>query len=525
MGKATLFLLLCVSVSVGQVYSPWGKVDTVTSGDFDDFNPVLDRGSVQSVFAAPYAQWLTFERQTDSASMIVAKRFLNSLASWDTTDFVISVGPTTFPRSNPDICSNPLSSSQSGYVLAAWEISGNSHTGIYFSYIDGSNATWSGPILLYADTLRNTTPHVYYWYDGSGSKFAIVWRHENALVYSLISPPSFSPPDTIVASNLDDFDYDIISLDRRFTNPGNALVWTLRGNDGYRTLAATSLQIDSTVRITDADSLSLGRDIYSPHIMDTTPWFYDSEIAFTTSHNSTQQTHWVLWNSGTAVLSGEQSLFPADLNSNINFQEWYRTIIVDQYPPPMNQDTAILLQGFSVRENISQTDTALIFSATGSIVPNWQPVSFIDTIRTVGSNRNPHFGTYSFQLFDKPANMVVWESSRTGRSHIYSRGFVWTGIDAVNEDTPGPTTFELCQNYPNPFNPSTTISYRLSAVSRVDITVYDLLGRKVKTLVDARQTPGEHSVTFDSRGLASGVYFYRLSAGSYVTVKKMLLLK
>ena len=89
----------------------------------------------------------------------------------------------------------------------------------------------------------------------------------------------------------------------------------------------------------------------------------------------------------------------------------------------------------------------------------------------------------------------------------------------------GALAFELNQNYPNPFNPATAISYRLSAVGRVTLKVYDMLGRKVATLADGRQTAGLHVVTFDAGSLPSGVYFYRLRAGAHTQSRKLMLLK
>ncbi|MCL4540016.1 MAG: Ig-like domain-containing protein [Bacteroidetes bacterium] len=85
-----------------------------------------------------------------------------------------------------------------------------------------------------------------------------------------------------------------------------------------------------------------------------------------------------------------------------------------------------------------------------------------------------------------------------------------------------PASFRLFQNYPNPFNPTTVISYQLPAVSRVRLNVYDVLGRRVATLVDKYQNPGEYGVTFDASRLPSGVYFYRLNAGSFTATKKMV---
>lgn len=90
--------------------------------------------------------------------------------------------------------------------------------------------------------------------------------------------------------------------------------------------------------------------------------------------------------------------------------------------------------------------------------------------------------------------------------------------------------FELDQNYPNPFNPSTLISYQLAAISHVTLRVYDVLGREVKTLVDAVRSPGRYESEFDAGNLPSGVYFYRLSATSsdgqkFVWTNKLVLMK
>ncbi|MFH1943300.1 MAG: FlgD immunoglobulin-like domain containing protein [bacterium] len=89
--------------------------------------------------------------------------------------------------------------------------------------------------------------------------------------------------------------------------------------------------------------------------------------------------------------------------------------------------------------------------------------------------------------------------------------------------------FGLEDNYPNPFNPETTIGYDLPEKSRVILTIIDVLGRELYRLVDAEQAPGHHEVQWDGRTTegtaASGVYLYRLQAGSFEKVKKMALLR
>jgi hypothetical protein len=118
---------------------------------------------------------------------------------------------------------------------------------------------------------------------------------------------------------------------------------------------------------------------------------------------------------------------------------------------------------------------------------------------------------------------------------------------AVGEPSAGiPDQFQLGQNYPNPFNPATVIEYTVGGISlpampagrqagqaggqgsggsNVRLVVYDLLGREVATLVNEQQAPGSHQVTFDATGLTTGVYLYRLTAGTYTATRRMVVMK
>ena len=92
-------------------------------------------------------------------------------------------------------------------------------------------------------------------------------------------------------------------------------------------------------------------------------------------------------------------------------------------------------------------------------------------------------------------------------------------------DATRPAEFRLNQNYPNPFNPTTVVSGQWTVTSDVSLEVFDILGRRVATLANGRYPAGKYSFTFNANGLASGVYFYRLKAGSYSATMKMVLVR
>ncbi|MGB5894535.1 MAG: T9SS type A sorting domain-containing protein, partial [Ignavibacteriaceae bacterium] len=88
-----------------------------------------------------------------------------------------------------------------------------------------------------------------------------------------------------------------------------------------------------------------------------------------------------------------------------------------------------------------------------------------------------------------------------------------------------PAEFTLSQNYPNPFNPATTIKYGITERTFVELRIYDILGREVVLLVNEEQDAGYYKVIYNATKLASGIYFYRLQAGSFIKTKKMVLMK
>ena len=222
-------------------------------------------------------------------------------------------------------------------------------------------------------------------------------------------------------------------------------------------------------------------------------------------------------------------------------------------------------------------DAVPVLVTPGAVGVNWVASGF--KFVSMGSNGNLTFamraktaGTYHLRVFGQnltsaPATLTAKEGATTLASpvlpaktkpggsivdstgnDIYSAGFALTAgahtivlsgsnvnIDyaqLIKEDVVSgvgkgtePFAFALEQNYPNPFNPSTTINFSLAHSSMVKLTIYNILGQRVGTLVNSPLEAGPHSVKFNASNLATGVYFYRLEAGSYQSNKKMLLLK
>ncbi|MBI2429298.1 MAG: T9SS type A sorting domain-containing protein [Ignavibacteriales bacterium] len=98
-------------------------------------------------------------------------------------------------------------------------------------------------------------------------------------------------------------------------------------------------------------------------------------------------------------------------------------------------------------------------------------------------------------------------------------------VNVPGENKISPNVYALGQNYPNPFNPVTTIQYEIAASSHVTIKIYDIVGRQVAVVVNELKKPGAYKIIFDATRIASGVYYYKLSAGSFTDIKKMVVVK
>ncbi len=130
---------------------------------------------------------------------------------------------------------------------------------------------------------------------------------------------------------------------------------------------------------------------------------------------------------------------------------------------------------------------------------------------------------------DHPSNAAIAIVTPAFIRETFDAALAYTKLAGVLAPPVGGGTLPLHptldQNYPNPFNPSTTIGYQLTSGAHVSLAVFDILGRSVATLVDEEQQPGSYHINFDSARLSSGVYTYRITAGSFVEARRMAIVK
>jgi len=132
--------------------------------------------------------------------------------------------------------------------------------------------------------------------------------------------------------------------------------------------------------------------------------------------------------------------------------------------------------------------------------------------------------SYNYKLYNLKENNVIGLTPLPGSSYRVLIGN--TDFIKEAENAMLPKGYNLYQNYPNPFNPVTTIEYSIPKTGFVTLKIYNILGKEVAALVDEQQTAGYYRVTFPSKGnYESGVYFYRIQAGSFTQTKKLLLIK
>lgn len=202
----------------------------------------------------------------------------------------------------------------------------------------------------------------------------------------------------------------------------------------------------------------------------------------------------------------------------------YKTIlphIVNQLP-----SVPVLVSPIN-NQNVSADTVEVIWQKSSPMVMNYEINLSTDSL--FGSFQTVTTKTISYKFHNLLANTnYYWRvkaMNEVGWSEYSTTGSFYTGLTGSEDEVPIVYTYKLEQNYPNPFNPVTKIRYELEQDGLVELTVYDILGNKIRELFKGEQEKGRHSIDFSGSELSSGVYIYKIKSGSFVETHKMVLLK
>jgi hypothetical protein len=514
--RASALLLLLPSFAVITAQTEWTPAVPVTAGDFDDTHPVLVSRHLPMV---PFNnEWVAFSRQ-------------NSGEPWKNI-FVLSSGPAALSWPGPAVPITRDSAvhdfpSLAGvpiggligpeHLMLAWESDDHGTSHILWSH--RRDSLWSVPQPVQPDGGEHTpcvTP--------AETTFFMVWERRGVVLYSEFRDTLWIPAVQVSAPG-----------DSMCTHPA---VFGL-GDLPQTSRAIAVWESEKPLSMEHALWFSLlnGSSWTAP---DTLAWDGDNRNPrffkegaggrFNISWESNRTGDWEILASGGFVFGGTLTWDGREMTVSNNPLADDRHAALQIAPIITRGTDRLIFSTASAWTTASVGSDSIAVRALG----DWQ--TSYRTAAPGSIDRNPDISSGLF-LGGWVRVWTLWENNNTGRWNLYG-----TSVDfsvGVKEDGPGlPEGVELAQNYPNPFNGETTIRYRTKdsgyGVRRtgdagrgqdVLLDVYDVLGRRVATLVDGPVAPGIHTVRIDASGLPSGVYIYRLTSGNLTVTRSMIVLR
>ena len=508
--KRNLVCLLVVIYSS----SIYPQIKQLTFGNNDEFNPSLSRNVSFAQF-----EWLAYERQTQDSSFIVVKKFLRTTDSWDSSEIIISKSNKNEIQKYPEVCC------KRNYSIVGWQKKYQGKWNIFYSKYSFADSQWSPPIQLTNDTLNNVNVRIQSIYPDS--QFIFTWQNKKIIRYNVYPVRTIGIKDTIAISNYDSIEYDLGTDGAYF----GSVIFTIKGASNKYGAVVRDFNFYPKDSLYAYDTLQLNLSLRNPKFLQYyTP---NKKIVFETPRLIDSLNDLYIYNIRSPFIIPSQpfKITNSD-NSHYNARVFFFPIITSQTNQSATDVTPYnCLAVYQASKNItssSNRDSSLV-RITNSFTT--------DTIQSPGFNRNPIIGSFivSGERNNGIYTLVVWESNRTGYTHLYSKKSLVGIVDEVPSSEKIVHSFILLQNYPNPFNSSSIIKYQIPVNSYVTLKVYDVLGKEVATLVNEIKTAGSYTVKFSAKGgsasggdaglLNSGMYFYTIKAGAYKSTRKMLLMK
>jgi subtilisin family serine protease len=326
------------------------------------------------------------------------------------------------------------------------------------------------------------------YYDSTQNKKFLSWSSRGPRVDGLLKPNITAPGSRIISLRDRNIYTSLVTpyvIDNDGIPGGDADYYVMEGTSMAAPIctgaAAILMQHSPTAtpqQIYDAITQNGLQDDYTGHIPNPTWGFFKLDVNSAVNN---------------IPLPVELTSFTSSVRSGVVTLSWKTATEVSNY-------------GFELEKKETASSSSATWTKIGFVAGNGtsniaHEYSFVDKLS--------HSGTFSYRLK---------QIDRDGK-------FTYSAFIEAAAVVAAPVRFALDQNYPNPFNPSTTMPFAIAAAGRVRLVVYDLLGREVAVLADRTMEPGQYSVQWNASAVPSGVYFYRLEAGNFSAVKKLLLQK
>lgn len=475
---------------------PWQPVRTITHG-YVDVNPTFGNKSISYSMSLANWEFLAFERHSSGtvSNICLIKMDMNSQ-----TDTLMHVTNDTYTNRNPGLCYDFNYSGTINNALVVWESNKFAKFDIFGRYY--SSTTGWGNIFTIDQTVYNkSTPKCIFL---SGTTFALVYTRNNIIVYKEINGQTQTITyDTTLSPS------DTASVCRNpnliFNNSNNKKVVTYEKRKSDNNYAIYYKTSSSLPVWQNADTIA-----YAGNNKNSVIIVYNySGISSVFESNRGGKWNIFCTNFPNPGSISQDSVVKSNYYNLSNFNSFFFPIITDV---PMTMAYSYVRKSFD--------STKIIFG-------NFLNTNFYRDSTTTGDTSKPLKVTMNIGI-KNGFSAVIWSVFNKDSltfTNLYARKILIIIGDIKKIGSDVPDNYSLYPNYPNPFNPNTTIKFNVKEYKYVSIKIYDIQGKEAATLVDEKLMPGVYSVSFNGSGLASGAYFCRMSAGNYLSVKKMILTK
>lgn len=410
----------------------------------------------------------------------------------------------------------------------------NENNSIYTIYLKKISPTISEEIIIAQDSIKKSNPQI----SGSGQYIRIAWQNKSdnywQIWFSTLTDDEISSEFLIC---------DSIKNDPQITMSPYRIAWVEDGKiliknyfDDIDVVVAIDSSNCSKPNLEKEDSKDYSilvyekgeqnnKEIYLAELNKYfSPEWQKTKISEAPSCNPRigfcsnvsfqiyQDNFWSIVNGAYYALPGDTIIIPG---YNLNDPESF------SYPIP-TMDNDVKTHPFVVFEKeLVGTDTSDIFIMTYNSA---YEDTFINVSKTHGINYSPQI-TYLVYL-DSVKIAIIWVNEKDGKKNIWISETMFNPVFGdIKENSKYVKSFELSQNYPNPFNPITTIEYFVSQPCKISLTIYNVLGKKIKIFNEGFKNIGKYKIHFDGQMYPSGIYYYRLESVKYSDTKSMLLIK